>query len=253
MIDSGKFGDVYSAVDKMNNNTVDIKIVKIGNDEETRKLVKNEIETMKTIKSNVLIETKMDELNAYFVMNLYDDNLENILNKRKSGFSYNEIKNIFIELNPTFEELHKNKIMHGDLKLNNILIKYKDEKKIDFNVSLADFGLSKTISSSKTLSNKGNYITTSPEIINAEEGDHVNFMKSDLWGIWIIIYQLYFNEYPFNLKEKTTYGILNKLFLGKKFKVPNESDLADLLGKILVVDPEKRITWEEYFNHSFFR
>ena len=157
MIDSGKFGDVYSAVDKMNNNTVDIKIVKIGNDEETRKLVKNEIETMKTIKSNVLIETKMDELNAYFVMNLYDDNLENILIKRKSGFSYNEIKNIFKELNPTFEELHKNKIMHGDLKLNNILIKYKDAKKIDFNACLADFGLSKTISSSKTLDNKGKY------------------------------------------------------------------------------------------------
>jgi len=122
LIGVGSFGEVYNAVDKKNENKVAIKIVRIGNNPEEKKLCEKEIETLKLVKNNILIETKMDDINAYFVMQLFDDNLENIFNKRDSGFSCDEIKKILKEINPTFKELQQNKIMHGDLKLNNILI-----------------------------------------------------------------------------------------------------------------------------------
>ena len=31
-----------------------------------------------------------------------------------------------------------------------------------------------------------------------------------------------------------------------------DEKLKDLLSKLLVKDPEKRISWEEYFEHDFF-
>ena len=34
---------------------------------------------------------------------------------------------------------------------------------------------------------------------------------------------------------------------------PKDKNLKDLLSKLLVSNPEKRISWEEYFNHPFFR
>lgn len=38
--------------------------------------------------------------------------------------------------------------------------------------------------------------------------------------------------------------------------IPNrfkDSNLDDLVKKLIVVDPVKRINWEEYFNHPFFK
>ena len=39
-------------------------------------------------------------------------------------------------------------------------------------------------------------------------------------------------------------------------KIPNQFDnkiLDDLVRRLIVVEPEKRINWEDYFNHPFFR
>ena len=46
--------------------------------------------------------------------------------------------------------------------------------------------------------------------------------------------------------EKKGQSVLD--FIPKK-----DSLLKDLLSKMLVEDPEKRISWEEYFNHPFFK
>ena len=39
-------------------------------------------------------------------------------------------------------------------------------------------------------------------------------------------------------------------------RIPNKFDnhnLNDLVHKLIVVDPTKRISWEDYFNHPFFK
>ena len=83
--------------------------------------------------------------------------------------------------------------------------------------------------------------------------DNFQILKADLWSIGILIYKLYFNEYPFDFNEKTTFEIANKIFKEKQLKVPKENDLANLLNKLLVIDPYKRISYEDYFSHSFFK
>ena len=78
-----------------------------------------------------------------------------------------------------------------------------------------------------------------PEVI---ENKNYDPNKCDLWAIGVIIYKLKFNEIP----------ILK--FYGNK--VPNKFDneyLDDLVKKLIVVDQSKRINWEDYFNHAFFK
>ena len=73
--------------------------------------------------------------------------------------------------------------------------------------------------------------------------------ESDLWSIGVIMYQMYFNAVPFfGYNEKL---ILNDILKKKGIpsKMPKEKDFSDLLLKIFVIDPKKRITWDEYFNH----
>ena len=72
------------------------------------------------------------------VMELCDNNLNNILRKRKKGFSSEEIQNILIQLNKTFKILVSNKIIHRNIKLNNIHIKYIDNERKNFIVKLTD-------------------------------------------------------------------------------------------------------------------
>ena len=96
-------------------------------------------------------------------MELCDGNLNDILNKNKSGLLLNIIKKIFIQLNEVLKTMAKKEIIHRDLKPENILIKYTDTNKNDFDIKLTDFGFSNN-SSIQTFSMVGTSIYMAPEI-----------------------------------------------------------------------------------------
>ena len=147
--------------------------------------------------------------------------------------------------------MSKNNIIHRDIKLENILVKYEDKSKSKFFAKLTDYGISrKLISLSKKCKTyTGTLITISPEILAGEEYDN----ESDLWNLGVIIYQLFFKKYPYDgLTEVAIYKKIIELGLTGLKKTGDEK-LDDLIRKLLVNDPKARIKWEEYFNHPFFK
>ena len=62
-------------------------------------------------------------------MELCDNNLLYELNNTKTGFNLEQIKDILLQLNNVFKIMHENHIVHRDIKLYNILIKYIDDSK----------------------------------------------------------------------------------------------------------------------------
>ena len=202
---------------------------------------------------NVVILYEYFETKKEFaiVMELCDCNLFDYLSEKKNECSSEEIYYILNQLNNSFEIMHKNQILHRALRPENILIKYKNENKNEFTVklkltedccTLKDY--TNNLSPLKILENCRIY---APEIL---EGNKYN-EKSDLWSIGILIYFLKFKEYPFKGKSKT--DILKKIKESKnELKKANNPDLNDLIEKLLVIEPEQRLTWEKYFNHSFF-
>jgi serine/threonine protein kinase len=158
-----------------------------------------------------------------------------------------EIRETFLQLNNAFKRMRDNNILHRDLKLGNVLIKFTDETKTKFIPKLADYGFSKELSIYNTrTTHLGTPATMAPEIMMNMPYDD----KSDLWSVGIMMYQLYYKEIPYD--GMTEVEILNKIKSNTPYKQPEDKYFRDLLNRIFVMDPQNRMTWNEYFNHPFF-
>jgi len=186
-------------------------------------------------------------------MELCDENLFDLLCKKPYGFSSQEIKGIFSQLNVVFKKLNANNISHRDIKLNNILVKYLNKEKTLYKVLLSDYGISNQIYTltQKFTTHAGSSLIMAPEILNDEKYDN----KCDLWSIGVIIFQLKTRTFPYKgTVEKAILKDIEKKGLTVLNIIDNkEKDLKDLLSRLLVRDPVKRISWENYFNHQFFK
>ena len=171
-------------------------------------------------------------------------NLQSYLNlKRNTSLSINEIKKVLTQLNNTFKLMLKDNLIHRNLKPNNILISLD---KLDNNIiKLSDYGSSKELKN--TMSFAGTPLIMAPEVIKDEK----DLTKSDLWSLGIVIYYMYFKEYPYNGKNE--YTLLSDINSGKKLKSIDNQELNDLMKNLLKINPNERLSWEEYFSHKFFK
>ena len=254
----GGCGEVFKAKEKKTNELRAIKIIDIDNEKDKAekgiKMVINELNNMKKCSINNEFSVKFFEYfqtKAEFiiVMELCDDNLDKYIEIKKKKFSSEEILKIMTQLNKTFKIMVKESIVHRDIKLQNILIKYLDEKKEDFIVKLTDYGISKEITNSICRSHVGTITTMAPEIL---EGRDYYDNKCDLWSIGIIIYKLFFNEYPYKINGEVALLRYIKKVGQKVLKKAENENLDDLIKGLIEYDLDKRFSWEEYFNHPYF-
>ena len=176
----------------------------------------------------------------YIIMELCDGDLNYLIKKQNGNIDTITIIKILIQLNEVINLMHSKNIIHRDLKPENILIKFINEEV--FNIKLTDYGCAKSYDNkSKFITNVGKKYYKAPEIF-----ENKGSSKSDLWSIGMIIYKLYFNQFPF--KNEYEY-IINKDDV--KLKKSENANLDDLISKLLIKDPNKRINWDDYFNHPF--
>ena len=178
-------------------------------------------------------------------MELCDGNLKDILEKYKEGLPLNMVNKIFKQLNEALKTMINKEIIHRDLKPDNILIKYTDKN--NFDIKLTDFGLS----ANDINSNIETHTNVGHEKYKAPEVDYFEYNKKcDLWSLGIILYKLYTNKYIFdssNPKERK---------INREKGIVKETDnemINKLIKKLIQVDIEKRIGWEEYFDDDFFK
>ena len=272
----GGFGYVYKGREKETKELRAIKVMSLEKIEDSllSQYGKNELEEQLNLCINGFIEefnnmkicsnNNNNSIKCYeyfnnknkfvIIMELCDQNLLQLLKQKikdgKKGFDIEEIYEIMNQLNNAFNLMKENKIIHRDLKLENILIKYNDKEHKKYTLKLSDYGSSKRLKSlsinCKTYTGTLEYMA--PEILKREE---YNF-KCDLWSIGVIIYRLIYGKSPYS-GEKDIALIRNIDTYGNKLIKMENKILLDLIKKLLEKEASKRIDWDKYFNHIFFK
>ena len=119
-------------------------------------------------------------------------------------------------------------------------------------IKIADFGLSKVIWDSSTMTPCGTVGYTAPEIVKDER-----YSKSvDMWALGCVLYTLLCGFPPFY--DESIQALTEKVARGQyTFLSPWWDDISksaqDLITHLLTVDPEKRYTIKEFLNHPWIR
>jgi BR serine/threonine kinase len=154
-----------------------------------------------------------------------------------------EALGFFREIIYGLEYLHQHGICHRDLKLENILLDSTHHIKI------ADFGYARWMKSNTVTTSCGSPHYAAPEVIRGSQYDG---RMADVWSVGVILFALLAGKLPFD--DPSVRVILSKVKSGK-FSMPAtfDSDVADLISRILQVDVDARLTIEGIKNHCAFR
>eukprot|EP00128_Syssomonas_multiformis_P016254 Colp12_sorted_trinity150504_noHs@10739 len=146
--------------------------------------------------------------------------------------------------------LHSHDIVHRDLKPENILFATQDQSS---DVMVADFGLSKLVNDEHVLHTAcgtPNYVA--PEVLRQQ-----GYGKPiDMWSIGVISYILLCGYPPFY--DENDAVLFQKIMKGRfEFNAPYWNSISDsakdLISKLLVVNPDERLTADQVLQHPWLR
>lgn len=207
--------------------------------------LKMEIKIHKQLKHDNIIKlynSFEDDFFIYMLLELGDDDLFYFVERREQ-LTDKEIINISKQIINSLVYLKEMNIIHGDLKMENILL-------IKNQIKICDFGLS-----TQNFFNY-NYVGTpefmAPEIIKKEVYNY----KIDIWSFGIILYNLVFGKSPFSIFKRDLSEIdiymTQKAICNKVVTFPKETIFNDLIDKCLKKNQEDRISLEDLHNYKLF-
>jgi len=152
--------------------------------------------------------------------------------ERRSSLPEEEARQLFKQIVRAVHYIHSKKIIHRDLKLENILLDANNRCKI------VDFGLSDYVSSKeRTITDAGTEAYLAPEVYSGNSGDSDPY-KIDVWSLGVILYALTHGKLPFNRPGGETCEMLDQG--GLEYKEEMTAEYRDLVRSMLTPNPKKR-------------
>lgn len=245
----GGFAKVYNFTNLENGKILAGKVIPKANLNRSRAKQKLmiEIRLHKTLFHNNIVKFEHvfeDGENVYILLELCTNQTMSELIKRRRRLSEFEVRCYIVQIVEALKYLHGNRIIHRDLKLGNMFLSEKME------IKLGDFGLAAKLEfdgeKKRTVCGTPNYLA--PEVLEGKGHSY----EVDLWSLGVIIYTIIIGKPPFETDNvKNTY---------KRIKVANfvfpefayiSTNAKNLITKLLVVEPEKRLTLDEILKHPF--
>ena len=249
LIGLGSYGKVFVASKKSNNKLYAVKVLnkkqicikKLKKSIKTERILLEKLNYPFIMRLEYAFQTKKS---LYLITSFMPGGELNYHIYKEDHFDEKKAKFYAAEIILGLNYIHKNNCIYRDLKPENVLIGE------DGHIKLTDFGLSKLCEDftckTKTLCGTPEYLA--PEILF--EKNHG--IEVDWWSLGVIIYEMISGYLPFKIlpNEKIT----KKVYEKKIRMFPHFSNQAkDLIKKLLVINPRKRIGFEQIKNHDFFK
>jgi serine/threonine protein kinase len=249
----GAFGKVFQVEHIENKKEFAIKqITKKNMNEQLMENLRREVKISYELTHENLIKcfNTMESKNNFYIVFEYcsGGDLANFL-KEKKMLEPSVALDIIKQARDAYKYLMNEKVLHRDIKLENILLKAPDNLKIKF----SDFGCSK-------IDPVGNTICGTPKYMALEllEGCKIYDYKVDLWSMGLCFWELLFGykNFPFSLRSREHLKSDIKNFSGKNLRFPTvpkyPEEFYDFFRRILEVSPRLRMDCEEFLTHPIF-
>merc|ERR1712176_89858 len=253
LLGKGHFSVVHLGVNRVSGQEVAVKIVEKSRiDAREKESLRNEIAMMRLVNHPCIIrmiDTFEDQKCIYMVMQLAPfGDFFNRWKKRKV-FEEDIAAIIIWKLLDATQYLHSLGIVHRDLKPENILCldEFDDTK-----IVISDFGLSKFAAPHTEMTMPcGTLAYVAPEVLSMKGYGR----KVDLWSLGCIMHLLLRGILPFDghTKDEVVEKTLNKKLDLTHKKWDKVSETAkDLIKKLLIKDPQNRISLQDALKHEWF-
>ena len=255
---SGSYGAVYLAKNVVMDNIVAIKSIEKTEDNMVDDLeIKNEINILKKLShpNIVKIYEFFDTILYYYLVTEYCKKGE-LFSYIKNRFSERQLAVLFYQVFSGLCYLHEKKIIHRDLKLENIMVSDVEKDVLTgeeyFWIKIIDFGTAKIFEKNKTeKSIIGSSYYIAPEVLRQKYNE-----KCDTWSVGVILYMTLVGVAPFD--GRTDEEIIHRIKTGKYNKknsrfVEHSEEVKDLVYKLLEMNTEKRYSAKEALNHPWFQ
>ncbi|WRX26918.1 Protein kinase domain - like 10 [Theobroma cacao] len=251
VLGQGTFAKVYYGKNISTQESVAIKVI---NKDQVKKegfmeQIKREIAIMRLVRHPNVVELKevmATKARIFFVME-YVKGGELFAKVAKGKLKEDSARKYFQQLVSAVDFCHSRGVFHRDLKPENLLL---DENE---NLKVTDFGLSAL---PEQLRNDGLLHTqcgtpayVAPEVLRKKGYDGA---KADIWSCGVILFVLLTGYLPF--QAENVMKMYRKVFKAEyEFPPWISNDARRLISKLLVADPEKRITIPGIMRNPWFR
>ena len=254
-IGQGMYGQVYKAINKKENKYYAIKRLNFKDiNEKEKKQINNEVSLIKNLKHPNVISYKdsFNDVDNYF--NIVTTFCEggDIYNKiqKQNGeyFKEDQILNWMVQILLGLNYIHKNGIIHRDIKPQNIFIQNSHI------ICIGDFGIAKIINQIQTqtmTSIIGTPLYMSPESFNEPNSKN---LASDIWSMGCCLYEICNLKHAFGADRLES--VFCKVREGKHPPVNKKysSELRNIIESMLSVKPSDRPTIPHLLkNNNFLR
>ena len=284
IVGEGAYGIVYKCLNKETNKYVAVKKFKETHDKLVQKTMKRELAMLQLLRHENVVEFQesfVSKGNFFLVFEYVEKNLLEVLEESPHGLSPKLIRSLVYQMCKAVSYLHKNNMIHRDVKPENLLI---DE---NFNLKLCDFGFARKVKLNKNNNNidtMTDYVATrwyrSPELLLS---GGIYGPEVDYWAIGCIMGELADGNPMFpgedevdqldciikilgNLPENLVNMYYeNPIYNGKDlFKIKKPETLEkrymgilsptaiDFMKGLLELDPTKRLSGDNVFKHKYF-
>ena len=254
---SGSYGSVYMARNNVTENIVAIKVIeKVQENMIDDMEIQNEINILKTLShpNIVKIYEFFDSPLNYYIVTEFCKKGE-LFSYIKNEYNERQLSVLFYQVFSGLVYLHEKKILHRDLKLENIMVSEIERDIVTeeeyFWIKIIDFGTAKIFEKNrveKAVIGSSYYIA--PEVLNQRYNE-----KCDTWSIGVILYMTLVGSAPFD--GITDEEIIKRIRIGKYNKsdsryLEHSEEVRDLVSKLLEKDISKRLSAKEALNHPWF-